>query len=321
MTEANTAGATRRRKQDAAHPPVGRSRDAALVWGRAPGTDARDSSVRRYRDVAQLAQRVEDATRLAPVIDALGTPDFERALLEIAQRHAGVEHCAIFRFNGAALSLIGAASEDGSDHALRQSARYANEGYWQRDPTLIAARQRQPVAATPAAPLILRLDPKRVHDRQFRDEIYLKTHVTERVFVCGERGGWHYGVSLVRTSKTGWFSREQLTRLEQVSGFILSLAAKHAEILATRGGQVGEELASVDSIAQRVVSLFPSLTPREREVCARVLYGLTTQGIALDLGIRAESVATYRKRAYRRLGLGSRHELLRRYLAALSPAP
>ncbi|MBS0449667.1 MAG: hypothetical protein JSS14_00010 [Proteobacteria bacterium] len=49
---------------------------------------------------------------------------------------------------------------------------------------------------------------------------------------------------------------------------------------------------------------------REGQVCARILYGLTTTGIALDLGVSNETVKTLRKLAYRRLGTGSERELL-----------
>ena len=38
---------------------------------------------------------------------------------------------------------------------------------------------------------------------------------------------------------------------------------------------------------------------------------------ALDLEVGEETVATYRKRAYQRLGIGSRHELFQLYLALL----
>src|SRR5262249_55197346 len=60
------------------------------------------------------------------------------------------------------------------------------------------------------------------------------------------------------------------------------------------------------------------LSQRETDVCARILYGLSYYGIALDLGIGKESVMTYRKRAYKRLGIGSQRELLIWYLARWS---
>jgi len=51
------------------------------------------------------------------------------------------------------------------------------------------------------------------------------------------------------------------------------------------------------------------LTPRELDVCARVLVGYSSEAIALDLGIGESSVATYRKRAYGKLGISSQNEL------------
>jgi DNA-binding CsgD family transcriptional regulator len=53
-------------------------------------------------------------------------------------------------------------------------------------------------------------------------------------------------------------------------------------------------------------------------VCARVLYGLSSTAIALDLDVGEETVKTYRKRAYQRLAIGSERELLNWYLAQWS---
>ena len=64
-----------------------------------------------------------------------------------------------------------------------------------------------------------------------------------------------------------------------------------------------------------VTSVLPR---REVEVTARILYGPSSIGIALDLGVSEETVKTYRKRAYHRLGIGSERELLTWYLARWS---
>jgi DNA-binding CsgD family transcriptional regulator len=62
---------------------------------------------------------------------------------------------------------------------------------------------------------------------------------------------------------------------------------------------------------RRLVALDRALTPRELDVCARTLIGLTAEGIALDLNIKKSSVFTYRKRAYARLGISSQNQLFR----------
>jgi DNA-binding CsgD family transcriptional regulator len=60
-----------------------------------------------------------------------------------------------------------------------------------------------------------------------------------------------------------------------------------------------------------LIALDRGLTPREIDVCARALLGMTAEGTALDLDIKKSSVVTYRKRSYERLGISSQHELFR----------
>jgi DNA-binding CsgD family transcriptional regulator len=63
------------------------------------------------------------------------------------------------------------------------------------------------------------------------------------------------------------------------------------------------------------------LTPREREVCERILLGYTSIGIGLDLNIALSSVLTYRKRAYEKLGIAAQNELFALCLEAAQRRP
>jgi DNA-binding CsgD family transcriptional regulator len=51
------------------------------------------------------------------------------------------------------------------------------------------------------------------------------------------------------------------------------------------------------------------LTARERDVCANILLGFSSEAIACELAISLNSVLTYRRRAYQRLGITSQNEL------------
>ena len=51
------------------------------------------------------------------------------------------------------------------------------------------------------------------------------------------------------------------------------------------------------------------LTAREKDVCRRILDGFSSEAIAGELGIALNSVFTYRKRAYEKLGIASQNEL------------
>ena len=68
-------------------------------------------------------------------------------------------------------------------------------------------------------------------------------------------------------------------------------------------------------------SLMQGLTPREREVCERLLKGWTHDGIAADLGVSAATVKTYRDRAFERLGIHHRNELFALMVGSLSARP
>ena len=44
------------------------------------------------------------------------------------------------------------------------------------------------------------------------------------------------------------------------------------------------------------------LTPRQQQICAGIIAGLTTKGIAYQLGIAVSTVETHREVLYRRIG-------------------
>jgi DNA-binding NarL/FixJ family response regulator len=59
----------------------------------------------------------------------------------------------------------------------------------------------------------------------------------------------------------------------------------------------------------------PALTVREREVCARLLCGMTHDGVANDLQLSLPTVKTYRNRAFARLGIHFKNELFALFAA------
>ena len=67
--------------------------------------------------------------------------------------------------------------------------------------------------------------------------------------------------------------------------------------------------------ARRLADPLKDLPKRESEVCKRPLRGWTYDGVAVDLGISAGTVKTYRDRAFARLGIHHRNELFALALA------
>jgi DNA-binding NarL/FixJ family response regulator len=71
-------------------------------------------------------------------------------------------------------------------------------------------------------------------------------------------------------------------------------------------------------LAERLVTLLDArLTVREAMVLSRILKGLQTEGIALDLNVKPASVVTFKQRAFGKLGITTQAELFARCITAI----
>jgi DNA-binding CsgD family transcriptional regulator len=127
---------------------------------------------------------------------------------------------------------------------------------------------------------------------------------------------WIYFESGIAVGIPGPVQWTHLLELSQrIVGAERALSAilrKHHEALNAASAQP-EPLSCLQEIAQ-CVSECTELPAREAEVCSRILFGLTSAGIAVDLDVCENTVKTYRKRAYQRLNIGSERELTMWYL-------
>ena len=65
------------------------------------------------------------------------------------------------------------------------------------------------------------------------------------------------------------------------------------------------------TFTNRLRLIAPNIPQREAEVCTAIMLGMTSEAIALKLGISVNTVLTYRKRAYNRLNISCQNELMR----------
>jgi DNA-binding NarL/FixJ family response regulator len=250
------------------------------------------------------------ASGIPGLIEAIATDRLGDQLLALLHDECGVDHCSVFSFRGERLERLASASLDGTDTALNQVTLYLQGQHWRQDPTITEARRRSVDATTS----LIRSNIAALPAGDLRDVIYGRTSIQERIMICGTRGDEVFGISALHSDQQGAFSERQIARLEALADTLISVLAKHAEIMR-RPAKAAVNLTSLPEIVAKI-SAAPEVFPRrEAEVCARILYGLSTTGIALDIGIGEESVVTYRKRAFFRLGIATRRELLLWYLS------
>lgn len=246
------------------------------------------------------------ADGLSALVDAIGTDAFAPRLMTLLHELCGADHCAVFEFGQDFLREVVAESFDKTHETREYVSRYLDQQYWRRDPAIAEVQthlQQRPL-------LILRVDISRL-DTELRSAIF--PHVSDRILVCGRTHGATVAVSIIRGTPHALFPDDAILRLDNVAELLVSVVAKHADVIFHRPN-LALALTSLVAVEQCITTK-AMLPRRETEVCARILYGLSSIGVALDLGISQESVKTYRKRAYERLRIGSERELLKWYLA------
>ncbi|MDY0012496.1 MAG: helix-turn-helix transcriptional regulator [Rhodocyclaceae bacterium] len=264
-----------------------------------------------------LADRLGLGPQISALVDAIGSQAFNGILFNALQERLAIEHLALYRFDRHGCDICGAAGSAGSDTALADCRRYVEAGHWRRDPAIIEAQTLRFIPT----PVILHVTAGSMQHAAWGTAAKPFTeNVAEAVLVCADRPNGRFGLRLVRTAAFGrGFEPHELQAIGDMANVLLSVAAKHAGFGINQASRLTSSFSSIAEIETELDKLSPELTLRERQVCARILFGLSVHGIALDLGVGEESVATYRKRAYLRLGIGSRHELFRLYIAAVDP--
>ncbi len=246
-----------------------------------------------------------DSSELSDLILSIGTSRMVPAILSFLSNICGAEHCATFIVGKNNLIHRSAASWDGTDTAHKRASLFAAQ-YWRDDPVFAAIRKGG------CRTDIIRTDMRRLPMSQLREKIYFD--ISERVLVHRRSSsGSAIALTVLRSKNASSFSDDDVSRLQEVSSTLLAVLEKHHDFCEARQN-ASNALASLGDIEQCILA--SHLVPRrEAEVCARTIYGLSARGIALSLGIGEESVKTYRRRTYERLGVGSPRELLIWYLA------
>lgn len=144
---------------------------------------------------------------------------------------------------------------------------------------------------------------REIPDPAWREAIFEREHLAGRISLLFAGGGRAYSVNLYRNTPGGEFDDGELGRLRDVAPLLRAALQPHLGAAAPPADRVA--LA-----ATRLGERAPSLSPRERQVAARIAAGLSNDGIAADLGVAPSTVLTLRKRVYGKLHLHSRLALV-----------
>jgi DNA-binding CsgD family transcriptional regulator len=235
---------------------------------------------------------------LCSPIREIGSSRFARALLEATTEIAKTSHLTVLKGVGSGQPEMMLSASWGFDDRASEAGQHYLDRHWEKDPLRMFEQADQINDQR-----LFLLDSSQIRDGSYRQDCYRAMGVLQRLSLLVPTPGHILQLNLFRLGKAGPFRESELQALSALAPYFASLLVRH-------GRDQGTHWSKTD-LEARLRGAAPILTEREINVCARILFGLTSEGIGLDLDISKNTVLTHRRRAYSKLSITSQSELFR----------
>ena len=240
----------------------------------------------------------------ADLIATVGRPAFSESLMRASRAMIDADYCTLFAFSDARDPMCLVATGIESPNAAVRASQHYLDGHWRSDPLLHMPK----------------LDEHAVHHvfsseitDIYRRDCYDIPRIRDRLTLLFREGPTIFRMSFYRYLKRSCFDDGDTSLLNEAERLLHESAKRHFSLSNQHGVDPRTGRPSLSLMKERL-EMDAGLSPREVEVCGRILLGMTAEGIASDLNLGITSVLTYRKRAYAKLEVTSRNELFARYL-------
>lgn len=254
---------------------------------------------------------------LSRLVTTFGTPRFEQYLFRLLEDSLRCEHVTAFAIaRSGPPRLIFAANRGGAPIARSAGQRYLQH-HWHADPT----NQLLNNSCDLLRGVIASVSPEEMIRLEYRRACYAAgdwerggANLIHKITLLKRQDEELLKVSFYRHRDAGLFDACDVRRIAESADLLIAFLARHAPIEMSGGaGALRERFERCLSEGGH------GLTHREAQVCAAIAVGMTSEAIALTLDISINTVLTFRKRAYARLGISSQNELLRIVYGSLRP--
>jgi DNA-binding CsgD family transcriptional regulator len=244
---------------------------------------------------------------LVAVIGAMGDAGFAESALASVNGALNAASWSVYRVWRDRAPVLHLSSSHGVRDTTRDCFQVYSDGLYRRDRTFDAARS----AAARGEAKMFRLRARDFPNADHREAIYHRHGVSERLSVVAPQDDASVlAVNLYHHDHQGAFADAELANFEQLALGLLATVRRHIELTESVARKPPDLAALQCALQQR----YPALPRRELDVCARLLQGLSYDGIAADLGLSVATVKTYRRRAFERMGLHFKSELFAAFM-------
>ncbi|MBZ0216757.1 MAG: helix-turn-helix transcriptional regulator [Fimbriimonadaceae bacterium] len=254
---------------------------------------------------------IEGLAGAASLISAAGEDHFAAELLDVLEPAVHVDHIVVFTFSfdGKPGWLLTYGSVP-NNYAVRLAEQYVGS-YFELDPGFQNVLDFQ----TDQPPQVSGFDRNKVNSQRYWETFYKNSSLIDKISILHSHDRLKYLTNYYRATGSAPFSVADKTNMRRIAPLLTSAVSLHVDHLkdtasglslrdSSQNIETAADIPSVDD-----VNPFDSLSERERDICRLILIGFSTEAMALDLGLSVNTVKTYRRRAYKKLGIISANEL------------
>ncbi|WP_290704843.1 helix-turn-helix transcriptional regulator [Amphritea sp.] len=234
---------------------------------------------------------------IAGCIDRLGSGEFYPRFFQMMKTLAQIDQYMVFEFspNGDYATCRLAHNVDRPDQGLELASLYLDGAYL--DDPMLKELKESVLSQTDVSPY--RLLEKRELPHVYRRRFFnVPNFDTKFSLVVLDRESQHIFYVNFYSKKEDGFAEGQLDSLKLISSLIGSLLLKHFRDERKQRGVIKSLLAS-------------GLSEREAQICNMILKGHTAKSIGNELGLSESTITTYKKRAFKKLQINRKSELVR----------
>ncbi|CAE6798658.1 helix-turn-helix transcriptional regulator [Paraburkholderia haematera] len=259
----------------------------------------------------QLSQLALTTGALSPAVEAVGSAQFLPALYEGLVRFVDFDALHLdYDQNSPTGRRVGWIGSFGKNPELiQQTMELYYRSYANDDPTYGEGAEGKEVQ-------LLQVSAQRV-DAELRRAFYDIGDIHDECVVGSVVQNVGYGMSVCRTRRLPPFSLKELSVVKHLATLVLPLAAMHKRLAGALPADSGTAGIPDSLLTQWLGQSRAKLTSREAAVCAAFIQGMTTQAVAQSMGVKPSSVETYAKRAFAKLEIGSRRQLLASFVRSV----
>jgi DNA-binding CsgD family transcriptional regulator len=253
----------------------------------------------------QLSQVAFVTETLGDIAQAVGAPQFIEVVYESLVRFVDFDavHLDYERVSPSGQRSVGWIGSSGRDHELvEQVMRHYYRSYASEDTTYGGIEDKRDVQ-------LIQISAQKVAS-ELRHLFFDIGDIHDECVVAGVTDGTRYSISMARSARLPSFSLKELSLLKQFAHVVLPLSAVHKRLIGAISPDDGQDTSDNNPLAQWLPQLHGRLTSREKHVCSSFIQGMTTPATAQSMGLKPSTVETYAKRAFAKLGVDSRRQLM-----------